>query len=52
MKDKPSSKKEIGTYDVEQAPGERKDVSGDMPSAYSPRYVEAQWFERTISLLS
>ena len=26
------------------APGEKKDVLGPLPDAYSPKYVEAAWF--------
>ncbi|XP_075912198.1 valine--tRNA ligase isoform X2 [Petromyzon marinus] len=35
---------EVITYDVDTPPGEKKDVSGLMPEAYSPRYVEAAWY--------
>ncbi|XP_041481162.1 valine--tRNA ligase-like isoform X1 [Lytechinus variegatus] len=39
------SKKEIVTYDIPTPPGEKKDVSLDLPRSYSPRYVEACWYE-------
>ncbi|CAN0389372.1 unnamed protein product [Lampetra fluviatilis] len=35
---------EVITYDVDTPRGEKKDVSGPMPDAYSPRYVEAAWY--------
>ncbi|KAK8779628.1 hypothetical protein V5799_019032, partial [Amblyomma americanum] len=43
---KPKEKKEkqVITYDKSTAPGEKKDISGPMPDAYSPRYVEAAWY--------
>lgn len=31
-------------YEVPTEPGEKKDVSGPLPAAYSPRYVEAAWY--------
>ncbi|KAG6454903.1 valine--tRNA ligase [Manduca sexta] len=47
-KDKPEKKaketKESAVYTANTAPGEKKDVSGAMPDAYSPRYVEAAWY--------
>ncbi|XP_005414383.1 PREDICTED: valine--tRNA ligase, mitochondrial [Chinchilla lanigera] len=39
------SPKEVVLYDVPTAPGEKKDVSGPLPPAYSPRYVEAAWYQ-------
>ncbi|KAK3087210.1 hypothetical protein FSP39_003149 [Pinctada imbricata] len=33
------------TYDVPTEPGQKKDVSGAMPDAYSPHYVEAAWYD-------
>ncbi|KAK0403635.1 hypothetical protein QR680_017043 [Steinernema hermaphroditum] len=36
--------KEVLEYNADTKEGEKKDVSGDMPNAYSPRYVEAAWY--------
>lgn len=36
--------KESAVYTASTAPGEKKDISGALPDAYSPRYVEAQWY--------
>lgn len=36
--------KEAAVYTASTAPGEKKDISGALPDAYSPRYVEAQWY--------
>ena len=36
--------KESAVYTSNTAPGEKKDIAGDLPDAYSPRYVEAQWY--------
>lgn len=38
------SPKEVVLYEVPTEPGEKKDVSGPLPAAYSPRYVEAAWY--------
>jgi len=35
---------EAAVYDVPTAPGEKKNTSDAMPSAYSPQYVEAAWY--------
>ncbi|XP_011180482.2 valine--tRNA ligase [Zeugodacus cucurbitae] len=47
-KDKPEKKvketKEVAIYTANTAPGEKKDITGALPDAYSPRYVEAQWY--------
>lgn len=43
-KPKEKKEKEVITYDKPTAPGEKKDTSGPMPDAYSPRYVEAAWY--------
>ncbi|XP_048478655.1 valine--tRNA ligase isoform X1 [Plutella xylostella] len=47
-KDKPEKKtkevKESAVYTASTAPGEKKDITGDMPDAYSPKYVEAAWY--------
>ncbi|XP_026488182.2 valine--tRNA ligase [Vanessa tameamea] len=48
QKDKPEKKvketKESAVYTVDTAPGDKKDISGSMPDAYSPLYVEAAWY--------
>lgn len=31
-------------YEGNTAEGEKKDISGVMPEAYSPQYVEAAWY--------
>lgn len=36
--------KEAAVYTAKTAPGEKKDLSGPLPDAYSPGYVEAQWY--------
>lgn len=36
--------KEAAVYKANTAPGEMKDISGPLPDAYSPGYVEAQWY--------
>ncbi|KAH8372584.1 hypothetical protein KR009_000143 [Drosophila setifemur] len=47
-KEKPEKRikevKESAVYTAETSPGEKKEVSGSLPDAYSPRYVEAQWY--------
>lgn len=43
-KPKEKKEKEIILYDKPTLPGEKKDISGPMPDAYSPRYVEAAWY--------
>ncbi|XP_013380246.1 valine--tRNA ligase [Lingula anatina] len=46
-KKKPAKEKKekvIITYDKNTPEGEKKDVSGAMPEAYSPQYVEAAWY--------
>ncbi|VVC90862.1 unnamed protein product [Leptidea sinapis] len=49
QKDKPEKKvketKESAIYTAQTAPGEKKDLTGQMPDAYSPKYVEAAWYE-------
>ncbi|XP_013145718.1 PREDICTED: valine--tRNA ligase isoform X2 [Papilio polytes] len=49
QKDKPEKKtketKESAVYSTNTAPGDKKDVNGPMPDAYSPQYVEAAWYE-------
>ncbi|CAD7088868.1 unnamed protein product [Hermetia illucens] len=36
--------KEAAVYTGNTAPGEKKDLSGSLPDAYSPQYVEAAWY--------
>lgn len=47
-KEKPEKKikesKEAAVYTANTALGDMKDISGAMPDAYSPRYVEAAWY--------
>ncbi|CAH2980649.1 unnamed protein product [Chilo suppressalis] len=48
QKDKPEKKvketKESAVYTGNTVPGDKKDIEGPMPDAYSPRYVEAAWY--------
>ncbi|XP_028159535.1 valine--tRNA ligase [Ostrinia furnacalis] len=48
QKDKPEKKaketKESAVYTGNTAPGDKKDIAGSMPDAYSPQYVEAAWY--------
>ncbi|CAH0715283.1 unnamed protein product, partial [Brenthis ino] len=48
QKDKPEKKtketKETILYTSNIPPGDKKDISGSMPDAYSPLYVEAAWY--------
>ncbi|KAJ8731130.1 hypothetical protein PYW07_004294 [Mythimna separata] len=48
QKDKPEKKvketKESAVYTANTAPGDKKDITGAMPDAYSPQYVEAAWY--------
>lgn len=37
--------KKVITYDVPTPSGEKKDVTEDLPAQYSPRYVEAAWYD-------
>nr|BAC87668.1 unnamed protein product [Mus musculus] len=39
------SHKEVVLYEIPTGPGEKKDVSGPLPPAYSPQYVEAAWYQ-------
>lgn len=43
MQKKGKVAKEI-VYEAATAEGEKKDISGPMPDAYSPTYVEAAWY--------
>ncbi|XP_075977591.1 valyl-tRNA synthetase isoform X1 [Anticarsia gemmatalis] len=48
QKDKPEKKaketKESAVYTANTAPGDKKDIAGAMPDAYSPKFVEAAWY--------
>lgn len=37
--------KKVITYDVSTPMGNKKDVTVELPAQYSPRYVEAAWYE-------
>ncbi|KAF2351195.1 Aminoacyl-tRNA synthetase class Ia [Trinorchestia longiramus] len=39
-----TEEKAVVTYDVPTPKGEKKDISGELPAQYSPRYVEASWY--------
>lgn len=41
---KPKEAKEAAVYTTNTTPGEKKDISGPLPDAYSPQYVEAAWY--------
>lgn len=36
--------KESAVYTANTAPGDKKDINGAMPDAYSPKFVEAAWY--------
>ncbi|CAK1551322.1 unnamed protein product [Leptosia nina] len=36
--------KESAVYTAQTATGDKKDINGPMPDAYSPKYVEAAWY--------
>lgn len=38
-------KADVMEYSGETKPGEKKDTSIDLPNAYSPKYVEAAWYD-------
>lgn len=42
---KVAKEKSIITYDRTIVKGEKKDINGPMPNAYSPKYVEAVWYD-------
>ncbi|XP_059052119.1 valine--tRNA ligase isoform X1 [Achroia grisella] len=48
QKEKPEKKvketKESAVYSADTKPGDKKDISGSIPDAYSPQYVEAAWY--------
>uniref|UniRef100_A0A8C8VGQ6 Valine--tRNA ligase, mitochondrial n=1 Tax=Pelusios castaneus TaxID=367368 RepID=A0A8C8VGQ6_9SAUR len=37
--------KNVVLYEVPTAAGQKKDTAGPLPASYSPRYVEAAWYE-------
>lgn len=37
--------KESAVYTANTVAGEKKDISDTLPDAYSPKYVEAAWYE-------
>lgn len=34
----------MAVYNSDTKPGQKKDISGPLPDAYSPKYVEAAWY--------
>lgn len=36
--------KDSAVYTVDTPAGDKKDISGPLPDAYSPKYVEAAWY--------
>uniref|UniRef100_A0AAF5PKK1 Valine--tRNA ligase n=1 Tax=Wuchereria bancrofti TaxID=6293 RepID=A0AAF5PKK1_WUCBA len=40
-----TKKREVCEYTANTKPGEKKNTVIDLPNAYSPRYVEAAWYE-------
>ena len=44
-KAKPAKVEEVTAYTSNTKPGEKKDTQCPLPSAYSPVYVEAAWYE-------
>lgn len=36
--------KESAVYTNDTPAGEKKDITGPLPDAYSPKYVEAAWY--------
>ena len=45
QKKKEKKEKTVVKYEGETKLGEKKDISGTMPDAYSPQYVEAAWYD-------
>ncbi|KAJ8937758.1 hypothetical protein NQ318_006621 [Aromia moschata] len=43
-KEKKKEAKEAAVYDIDTPEGERKDTVNPLPDAYSPKYVEAAWY--------
>ncbi|XP_071548301.1 valine--tRNA ligase isoform X1 [Panulirus ornatus] len=44
-KPKKNEEKKVITYDIQTPLGEKKDVRVALPAQYSPKYVEAVWYE-------
>lgn len=44
LQKKAKETKEAIVYTAGTAEGEKKDLSGPFPDAYSPQYVEAAWY--------
>ncbi|XP_026327142.1 valine--tRNA ligase isoform X2 [Hyposmocoma kahamanoa] len=44
LEKKAKETKESAVYTGNTAPGDKKDIAGSMPDAYSPKYVEAAWY--------
>ncbi|CAL1537812.1 unnamed protein product [Lymnaea stagnalis] len=44
-KKKGTDEKQVITYDIPTEKGQKKDTKCPMPEAYSPRYVEAAWYD-------
>lgn len=44
-KEKKKEVKESAVYDIDTPAGEKKVVDNVMPDAYSPKYVEAAWYQ-------
>ncbi|KAK8402179.1 hypothetical protein O3P69_001346 [Scylla paramamosain] len=44
-KPKAVEEKKVITYDIPTPVGEKKDVNVELPAQYSPRYVEAAWYD-------
>ncbi|KAI6173405.1 Valyl-tRNA synthetase [Aphelenchoides besseyi] len=42
---KEKEQKPVIEYTIKTASGEKKDTSNELPSAYSPKYVETAWYE-------
>ncbi|EJD75424.1 valyl-tRNA synthetase [Loa loa] len=40
-----AKKREICEYTANTKPGEKKNINIELPNAYSPKYVEAAWYE-------
>lgn len=37
--------KKVITYDIQTPLGDKKDIGVDLPAQYSPKYVEAVWYD-------
>jgi len=47
-KEKPKKvveEKKVVTYDIDTPSGDKKNIEVDLPAAYSPKFVEAAWYE-------